>query len=268
MDTHPIHFHAFDVQLLNRVTWDNIIIPPDPTELGWKDTIRISPLEDTIVALRPVIPTLPFDLPNSIRKLNPIGAVQRHRSAQPLTGRPRRDRKRDFRRPARHRDPARERGRRADRRRQPPDQLRRRVRLPLPHPVARGKRHDAAGVLALAPKAATGVTYNAGTVNWTTPRSTRRRFSVQTSTDGTTWTEVNRIDRTLTDPAMEGTGTTESVSVGTLASGAKVRVVAENTVGDTFNYSNPGTNEIPTFPGDTGFPHVTATAASTQVLVP
>ncbi len=52
VDTHPIHFHAFDVQVLNRVTWDNIIIPPDATELGWKDTVRISPLEDTIVALR------------------------------------------------------------------------------------------------------------------------------------------------------------------------------------------------------------------------
>ena len=44
---------------INRVTWDNIIIPPDPTELGWKDTVRISPLEDTIVALRPIIPRLP-----------------------------------------------------------------------------------------------------------------------------------------------------------------------------------------------------------------
>ena len=56
MDTHPIHFHLYDVQVLNRVTWDNIIIPPDANELGWKDTVRISPLEDTIVALRPIIP--------------------------------------------------------------------------------------------------------------------------------------------------------------------------------------------------------------------
>ena len=27
VDTHPIHFHLYDVQVLNRVTWDNIIIP-------------------------------------------------------------------------------------------------------------------------------------------------------------------------------------------------------------------------------------------------
>ncbi len=47
MDTHPLHFHLYDVQLLNRVTWDNIVSPPDPTELGWKDTVRMSPLEDT-----------------------------------------------------------------------------------------------------------------------------------------------------------------------------------------------------------------------------
>ena len=72
VDTHPIHFHLYDVQVLNRVTWDNIIIPPDATELGWKDTVRVSPLEDTIVALRPIIPTLPFELPNSIRALNPM----------------------------------------------------------------------------------------------------------------------------------------------------------------------------------------------------
>ena len=71
VDTHPLHFHLYDVQILNRVTWDNIIIPPDRTELGWKDTIRVSPLEDTIVALRPIIPTVPFELPNSIRTLNP-----------------------------------------------------------------------------------------------------------------------------------------------------------------------------------------------------
>jgi FtsP/CotA-like multicopper oxidase with cupredoxin domain len=72
VDTHPIHFHLYDVQILNRVTWDNIIIPPEGSELGWKDTIRVSPLEDTIVALRPIIPTLPFELPNSIRELNPM----------------------------------------------------------------------------------------------------------------------------------------------------------------------------------------------------
>ena len=72
VDTHPIHFHLYDVQLLNRVTWDNIIIPPDATELGWKDTVRISPLEDTIVALRPIVPEVPFELPNAIRPLNPM----------------------------------------------------------------------------------------------------------------------------------------------------------------------------------------------------
>ena len=71
VDTHPIHFHLFNVQILDRVTWDNIIIPPEASELGWKETIRVSPLEDTIVAVRPIIPTLPFEVPNSIRALNP-----------------------------------------------------------------------------------------------------------------------------------------------------------------------------------------------------
>ena len=72
VDTHPIHFHLYDVQLLNRVTWDNIIIPTEPGELGWKETVRMSPLQDTIVALRPIIPDLPWELPNAIRMLSPM----------------------------------------------------------------------------------------------------------------------------------------------------------------------------------------------------
>jgi len=72
VDTHPIHFHLFDVQVVNRVTWDNIIIPPDANELGWKDTVRVSPLEDTIVALRPIVPNVPFEVPNAVRPLNPM----------------------------------------------------------------------------------------------------------------------------------------------------------------------------------------------------
>jgi len=87
VDTHPIHWHLYDVQLINRVGWDGIIRRPDPTELGWKDTIRVSPLEDTIVAIRPIIPDLPApadptdpndpfaawagSIPNSIRLLDP-----------------------------------------------------------------------------------------------------------------------------------------------------------------------------------------------------
>ncbi len=72
VDSHPIHFHLFDVQLLNRVTWDNIIKPPEGNELGWKDTVRVHPLEDTYFALRPIIPIFPFEIPNSIRPLDPM----------------------------------------------------------------------------------------------------------------------------------------------------------------------------------------------------
>lgn len=71
VDTHPIHFHLFDVQLINRVGWDGIIRKPEANELGWKDTVRVSPLEDTIVALRPLIPHVPWDLPNSVRLMDP-----------------------------------------------------------------------------------------------------------------------------------------------------------------------------------------------------
>ena len=44
------------MQLINRVGWDGAIKPPDANELGWKDTVRMNPLEDSIVAMRPVAP--------------------------------------------------------------------------------------------------------------------------------------------------------------------------------------------------------------------
>jgi FtsP/CotA-like multicopper oxidase with cupredoxin domain len=72
VDTHTIHFHKYDVQIINRVAWDNSVRGPDPNELGWKETIRVNPLEDTIVAMRPVTPiNLPFELPNSVRLMDP-----------------------------------------------------------------------------------------------------------------------------------------------------------------------------------------------------
>ena len=91
VDTHTIHFHLFDVQLVNRVGWDGAIRLPDANELGWKDTIRVSPLEDTIVALRPVSPKQPFGLPDSIRPYNPampLGDTMGFTNIDPLTGQP------------------------------------------------------------------------------------------------------------------------------------------------------------------------------------
>jgi FtsP/CotA-like multicopper oxidase with cupredoxin domain len=71
VDTHAIHFHMFNVQLINRVGWDGMVTPPDANELGWKDTVRMHPLQDAIVAIRPIKPNVPWDLPNSIRLLDP-----------------------------------------------------------------------------------------------------------------------------------------------------------------------------------------------------
>jgi FtsP/CotA-like multicopper oxidase with cupredoxin domain len=72
VDTHSIHFHLFNVQLINRVAIDGQLFYPDPNELGWKETIRMNPGQDVIVALRPTAPSLPWKLPDSVRPLNPI----------------------------------------------------------------------------------------------------------------------------------------------------------------------------------------------------
>ncbi len=91
VDTHAIHFHLFNVQLINRVGWDGAIRPPDPNELGWKETVRMNPLEDAIVALRPIAPALPFKIPDSIRPLDvtrPIGSTMGFTGIDPATGNP------------------------------------------------------------------------------------------------------------------------------------------------------------------------------------
>ncbi len=84
VDTHAIHFHMFHVQLVNRVGWDGALKPPDENELGWKDTVRMNPLEDVVVALRPIAPNNhPFKVPNSVRLLD---ATKPAGSAMGFTG--------------------------------------------------------------------------------------------------------------------------------------------------------------------------------------
>ena len=71
VDTHPVHFHLFDVQIVNRVGWDGAVRFPEDNERGWKETVRMKPLEDIIVAFRPISPRLPFTLTNSSRPIDP-----------------------------------------------------------------------------------------------------------------------------------------------------------------------------------------------------
>jgi FtsP/CotA-like multicopper oxidase with cupredoxin domain len=92
VDTHPVHFHLLNVQLINRVGWDGWIDPPAPNELGWKETVRMNPLEDVIVAVRAKRPPLPgFGVPNSIRPMDPsqpIGSPYGFTQIDPNTGTP------------------------------------------------------------------------------------------------------------------------------------------------------------------------------------
>lgn len=81
VDTHTIHTHLFNAQLINRVAWDGMMMKPDENELGYKETFRVNPLEHTIIAVRPKVPSaaqIPFKVPNSVRLIDPTmpeGAV-------------------------------------------------------------------------------------------------------------------------------------------------------------------------------------------------
>ncbi len=67
-DTHPIHFHLVNVQILSRqpfvqqgasLTPIGTPVGPDPNERGWKETVRMNPGEVTTVRMK-------FDLPGGM----------------------------------------------------------------------------------------------------------------------------------------------------------------------------------------------------------
>jgi FtsP/CotA-like multicopper oxidase with cupredoxin domain len=92
VDSHAMHFHLFNVQILNRVGWDGAIRPPDANELGWKETVRMNPLEDAIVALRPIHMTFPFGIDESNRLLDvtrpALSTGNQFANIDPLTNNP------------------------------------------------------------------------------------------------------------------------------------------------------------------------------------
>lgn len=77
-DTHPIHFHLVNVQILARQpvkvaqyngvpTYLGPPVPPPPEEWGWKETVRMNPGEEITVAMTFNLPSVPFTVPSSPR---------------------------------------------------------------------------------------------------------------------------------------------------------------------------------------------------------
>jgi spore coat protein A len=75
-DTHPIHFHLVNVQIIQRQGFDGdpkegikLIgspMPPDANELGWKETVRMNPGEVTTVIMKFTLPNLPSSMGNPL----------------------------------------------------------------------------------------------------------------------------------------------------------------------------------------------------------
>lgn len=78
-DTHPVHFHLVNVQVLSRQAfcvsqyvggvpnYQGPPIAPDLNELGWKETVRMNPGEVTRVLMRFDLPAVGFKVPASAR---------------------------------------------------------------------------------------------------------------------------------------------------------------------------------------------------------
>jgi spore coat protein A, manganese oxidase len=77
-DTHPIHFHLVNVQVLSRqpfklasgvarFTPTGVAIGPQPNELGWKETVQMHPGQVTTVLMKFDLPVVPFTVPSSPR---------------------------------------------------------------------------------------------------------------------------------------------------------------------------------------------------------
>jgi len=254
VDTHPIHFHLYEVQVINRVGWDGIIRKPDPNELGWKDTVRISPLEDTIVALRPLIPKIPDawgGLPNSIRLLDPSkheGEYIANTTQQEALGLPIFAFNPDG---------------------ELIDIINHYVNFGweyvwhchiLSHEEMDMMRTQAVGVAPIAPSNLTATRVGNGNnrrvdLSWSDNSKNDTAFVIQKATTVTgPWAVLAILpsDRLNVGP---GTGTrTYTDPIGNTNQTFFYRVYAINMVGDTWDYSNPAFNEIP--PGG-GFPTLT-----------
>ncbi|MEW6489712.1 MAG: multicopper oxidase domain-containing protein [Thermodesulfobacteriota bacterium] len=246
VDTHPVHFHLYEVQLLNRVGWDGIIRKPHPSELGWKDTVRVSPLEDTIVALRPVLPHIPWDLPNSIRLLDPSmpeGVYLANTTAQEALGLP-----------IFAFDPMGE----------PIDIINHYVNFGweyvwhchiLSHEEMDMMRPQAVAVAPRAPTDLTAALFGDGAerrvdLAWADASLNETGFVVQRATASTgPWSTLATVPSTVTGPTTGPITYTDPI--GDTNQTFYYRVQAINVVGDTWDYSDPNLNEGAAFPTKT-----------------
>jgi len=91
VDSHIVHFHLANLQVINRVDFTNDLMPPNPTEYGWKESIRTNPFTDLIVAVKPKSQSLPFQIPHSSRLMDPTtpaGSTANYVQVAPVPGLP------------------------------------------------------------------------------------------------------------------------------------------------------------------------------------
>jgi hypothetical protein len=253
------------------VGWDGIVRKPDPNELGWKDTLRVSPLEDTVIALRPIIPHHPFDLPNSVRLIDPSmheGEYIANTTQQEALGLPIFAFNPDG---------------------EPIDIVNHYVNYGseymwhchiLSHEEMDMMHSNAVAVAPRAPVLVSAVRGGSGRntrydLTWTDTSRNETAFVVERRVAGSTgpWTAVATVPSATFGvvPYVEtgigpGTGArTYADVIGNTKTLYEYQVFAVNTVGDVWDYSNPAFNNIP--PGG-GFPSITVDSRGGTIATP
>ena len=63
VDTHPVHFHLVNVQLVNRVDWANVNLGVRRRSSAGRTPSKFNQLEDLVIAVKSKQPPLPFGVP-------------------------------------------------------------------------------------------------------------------------------------------------------------------------------------------------------------
>ena len=75
----------FNVQILAVLGWDGVNQVLPAYDMGWRDTVQMDQLTTIYVAIKPIVPIVPWQIPNSLRPLDPQTNMFAPNNITPIT---------------------------------------------------------------------------------------------------------------------------------------------------------------------------------------